>query len=80
MIINRSVACEQALCLGKNSKLFPLPSSTLDQRPVHRLIGRLLSFRRRITTSLRDGSTILWQPRVLDGVISIATSLPPCAF
>ena len=32
------VACEQALCLGKKS-LFPLPSSPLDQRPVHRLIS-----------------------------------------
>ena len=35
---NILVACEQALCLGKKS-LFPLPSSPLDQRPVHRLIS-----------------------------------------
>ena len=43
------LACEQALCLGKKItrkgkgrgerafSLFPLPSSPLDQRPVHRL-------------------------------------------
>ena len=35
---NILVACKQALCLGKKS-LFPLPSSPLDQRPVHRLIS-----------------------------------------
>ena len=41
------LACKQALCLGKKIarkgkgkggvSLFPLPSSPLDQRPVHRL-------------------------------------------
>ena len=41
---NYALACEQALCLGKNSEeregkgaLFPLPTP-LDYRPVHRLI------------------------------------------
>ena len=32
-----TVACEQALFLGKNSKESKVPSSPLDQRPVHRL-------------------------------------------
>ena len=41
---DNKLVCEQALCLGEKSKeregkgLFHLPSSPLDQRPVHRLI------------------------------------------
>ena len=49
-----SIACEQALCLGKKISrkgkgrgerafsLFPLPNSPLDQRPVHRLKALVL--------------------------------------
>ena len=54
-----TIACEQALCLGKKMarkvkgkggreafSLFPLPTP-LDQRPVHRLLSPLL-FKRKI--------------------------------
>ena len=44
LVVYIVLTCEQALCLGKKvarkgkGKLFPLPNSLLDQRPVHRLI------------------------------------------
>ena len=65
-----------------NPRLTGIYAIVFPEAEVWSSIGRLLSFRRRITWSLRDGSTILRQPRVLDGIISIATlTLPyPSAF